>query len=102
MSKLKKGLQIGTLVTVVGAAAAIIGVTASEGLNSRVEAYQAVKNSGYTKIEMSTKGNMFDLKCTGRPMKKGYEFTAYNSNGEKVDGTVCCGLFKTQGCVVKY
>ena len=86
----------------VGAQVAIIGMAASDGVNTHKEAYQTVKKSGYSNIQMSTDYKTYDLKCNPRSMQRVYKFSANNPNREKVDGTVCCGILKKQGCEIKY
>lgn len=57
---------------------------------------QTLKKNGFTQVK--TTGYSF-LSCSEDDMFS-TGFTAVNSSGEKVSGTVCCGLFKN--CTIRW
>lgn len=57
---------------------------------------KTLESSGFTDIE--TGG--FNLFACGKDDNFATDFTAKNANGQKVSGTVCCGILK--GCTVRF
>lgn len=60
------------------------------------EAQSTLRKAGFTDIST---GGLDHWSC-GKDDLIGREFTATNSQGLRVEGTVCCGNFK--GCTVRF
>jgi hypothetical protein len=60
------------------------------------EATRALDNQGFKDIQFSGS----DFFACSKGDKTGLSFTATNSNGKRVSGTVCCGVFKS--CTIRW
>ncbi len=58
---------------------------------------QSLEKQGFTKVSV---GDWSAFECSsGDSISRA--FTAVNSNGQQVDGTICCGFF-LKGCTVRF
>jgi hypothetical protein len=74
-----------------------IPVTMGMGMWDRPsDSTEALRKSGFSEIEI---GDHAFFRC-GRSDVSSLYFTANNPRGDKVDGTVCCGWFKS--CTVRF
>ena len=60
------------------------------------EAMRTLDNQGFRDIQVGGS----DFFACSKGDKTGISFTATNSNGKRVSGTVCCGVFKS--CTVRW
>lgn len=74
----------------------LILVALLAGCTAPDRARETLDNSGYTNIEI---GGWAAFGCGESDTYKNH-FTATNPNGKRVEGVVCCGLYK--GCTVRF
>lgn len=101
MPLLRKSTNAGILVAIVLGALVFVMFLGADGCNGCTDpesSRDALQKAGYTDIQIK-EGYQF-LEC-GEDDTFATGFIATNPRGQRVEGTVCCGLL-SKGCTIRY